>query len=1503
MLEYCCHRFSSFKSGNVRNLLAVSILFCLTIAAFSNPGPQRPGSARGQTTPMNRDSQATRLGYLISLKVQNGRMELVSAADIDNYIENKHLAAEDDWAALLFDAAGNCIGTRLIQNPFHIFPHVSADQEFPLTVKIPRLDGLSWVSIYDQSRQEMLKIPIDDSFRKAATANRERFLAHDRENQRLIKEEASARARNKAALVPGSQTLQSFENLRPEERDRLTTEISIEMEQLLRFGPEVMNLARSQAGQPEELERPLINLRRLPAARAGEGYRSFAPAGAFSLTGQLTDLDTGAPLAGATIWIGEYDTNFQNYHGVYQTTDASGYYSCPVDLGYANVWGPTFAAPPPGQKQYVVRWGGTWIKIEGNATLNFKAIPGINLSGTVTNMQGQGISGAVVSCQAQNLDGLYLNITTSSTGSYAIVAPLNRPVDLSLSVPSPYIAPSTMKGIIFSGDTVQNFAVDTGWVISGVVTGDGGATISGASVLLRQINGTTAAPPGWSANTNASGQFSLSTAKNLAPNTFILSAYATNYLRKTISLQISENVIQNFQLVKGFTVSGTVRDSGGIALSNCRVRAYQGTTFVTSALTTTSGTYSFDLPAGTYDLQVIPDFRSSSKALLAPATAANVTVDGPLTRDFVLSAADGTLTVKLYFSDVNARTMQYYYMRFELFQSGKTVYATRGYAVLGTGGYDSARGKYYYNYLLHVVSGQYGLIVYPAGCQPVTLTNISIAGSSNLSLDLPAPYLWSGTLRGFNGSPLPNIQIVWFDDLADVWNSVTTNASGVFTTPMTPNGFIKFYTNEGSRNILHTERFGNVTAGRNSDCILDEFPSFTDSGSALTQVFGTPDRESRWNIVMIGDGYTGITETYTDTNGNGRWDGTLFYDINSNGVWDTGEPYQRYGTAPAPSAGVNPTLTNEPFTDLNGDGAPNFYDQTLYDRNSLDTARSLFGQDEWQRHRDAFNIFRIRILSNQAGHDIRDINNNVVIARDTALGTYLNSPDRGYIFSGDNSLVSQYINQYVPECDTRIVLVNQPIYMGRVTSYIFQYGGDVSGLCNSYVIAHEMGHNVGLLADEYTEFAQTYSGSESTWRNVTALTDPNQIPWRHLLTPGKEIPSIPYSSGIGLFEGAQYVTGGKYRPTNYCMMVSGDRYCPVCTEEIEIRLADITGVIPSALPRLPAGSSFTLFPAFSWDSLEGVSHYLLELERTDGGGWVASFDVYNNSFVMPFALMKTDYRWRIRPGSPSRWGTWSGWIAFHPYIVDSDFNRDGNGDIVWRLTTAGDINVWFTNGATITGDAWLPRVTDQQWQISGIGDLNGDGNAEMIWRHTVTGDINVWFMNGTAFTADAWLPRVSDLQWQIHALGDINGDGRSEIIWRHTTSGDINVWFLNGAVLTGDAWLPRVATQQWQIQGAGDLNGDGKADIIWRHTVSGDINVWFMNGTTITTDGWLPRVASAQWQIKAFPDINGDHRAEILWRHTVSGDINVWFVNGAVLTGDTWLPRVSNQQWQIFGPK
>ena len=109
-----------------------------------------------------------------------------------------------------------------------------------------------------------------------------------------------------------------------------------------------------------------------------------------------------------------------------------------------------------------------------------------------------------------------------------------------------------------------------------------------------------------------------------------------------------------------------------------------------------------------------------------------------------------------------------------------------------------------------------------------------------------------------------------------------------------------------------------------------------------------------------------------------------------------------------------------------------------------------------------------------------------------------------------------------------------------------------------------MGHNVGGLADEYTSSTPTFTDAEVTAANVTALSTLDTIPWKLMVTPGKEIPSVPNSGGVGLFEGAQYHLGGKYRPTEYCLMAAGARYCPVCTNELEIRMHDIGVPVPVA---------------------------------------------------------------------------------------------------------------------------------------------------------------------------------------------------------------------------------------------------------------------------------------------------------------------------------------------------
>jgi len=1024
---------AGMPSVRIRLMVAAVCVCSAVFAGFPGwpaPDDMLPSAQDLQAVPAERGGRA---GYLLVLELLDGKARFDSAAEIENYLENRQLISEDDWLLLLLSDSGQQLGARRIGNPARFYPDPGPGQPIPFVAKIPSITGLATVVLYDHTLSEQLRIPIDGSFRARADFRRREFLAHDRENRRLITEgERQRSGRMNAALLPAR---------KPEGMASLT----------------------------EEIQR----------------------------------------------------------------------------------------------------------KIRGEVVQEIERMGQIGVE--------------------------------ASTGAA--------------------------------------HQAEAGWILAGTVLGEGGVTVNGAYVLLRQLAFTTTFGSNWYVRTGSNGKFSFSIPRNLAPTDFVIAAYAQDYALQCYGLAITGDTTSDIQLTRAHTVSGTVRDNLEKPLRGVRVRAYQDGNLTASALTDTDGTYDFDLPAGAYEMEALPAAGST----LAPAVARNIVIGEPRTLDFTLIASAGILSVKLNFprQEVYSRFSSRSLVRFELFQAGAAVFAGNG--VSGPAGSDPATGRFYRTYNLYLREGSYTLSAFVAGCRPIHVSGLEISGESSVTLDLPEPYLWTGVLRGADHTPLAHMTIQSYTDLAREYELTTTNASGEFSILLTPNGFVKFHTDAGSNNILRTVRIGDVTAGRDEDVILDSFPAFEDSGGPLTQIYGVPDRLSRWNIVMIGDGYTNITETYSDLNQNGRWDGVIYYDLNKNGAFDSGERYQRYGSAAAPAAGSNPNLTNEPFTDLNGDGVPNLRDQELFDQNTLDTARSLFGQDEWQLHRDIFNIFRIRLVSRQAGHDIRDQDNKVVIDRDTALGTYLSNPDRNYLFSANYTLITQYINQYVPECDTRIVMVNQPVRMGRVNSYMFQYGGDISTLCNDYVVAHEMGHNVGRLADEYTEYQEFYRGSESAARNITALVDPRHIPWRHLITPGKEIPSFAGSRGVGLYEGAGYYTGGRYRPTEYCMMVSGNRYCPVCTAEIEMRIGEITGAIPDALPLFPSTSVSGLHPEFKWEPLPGASHFLLEIEKADGSQLVASYDVYATVFDLPFALTENaEYRWRLRPASAGSWGNWSSWVHFSP---------------------------------------------------------------------------------------------------------------------------------------------------------------------------------------------------------------------------------------------------------------
>jgi hypothetical protein len=251
----------------------------------------------------------------------------------------------------------------------------------------------------------------------------------------------------------------------------------------------------------------------------------------------------------------------------------------------------------------------------------------------------------------------------------------------------------------------------------------------------------------------------------------------------------------------------------------------------------------------------------------------------------------------------------------------------------------------------------------------------------------------------------------------------------------------------------------------------------------------------------------------------------------------------------------------------------------------------------------------------------------------------------------------------------------------------------------------------------------------------------------------------------------------------------------------------------------------------------------------------------------------------------------------------SDFNGDGQPDLVWRNGTTGANSVWHMSGATRVGSTALPPNSDVNWQIVAVADFNADGRPDLLWRHRTTGATLVWFMNGTTRTSTATLPTVTDVKWQIAGATDFDGDGWTDILWRNQSSGANTVWLMAGTTRVATISLPVDPDTRWQIAGTADFNGDGKPDILWRNQATGDVTVWYMNGTTRLSTRLVAAATNLNWQLAAIMDLDRNGRRDIVWRDRKSGAMFGWILYGISVMRGVPLPGLTDLQWQIVGPR
>ena len=218
--------------------------------------------------------------------------------------------------------------------------------------------------------------------------------------------------------------------------------------------------------------------------------------------------------------------------------------------------------------------------------------------------------------------------------------------------------------------------------------------------------------------------------------------------------------------------------------------------------------------------------------------------------------------------------------------------------------------------------------------------------------------------------------------------------------------------------------------------------------------------------------------------------------------------------------------------------------QDLFVQDADEIVDYLLSIEPYGAYAGLFNIWRIDAVSNDSGASHYDQGQNQ--ERDTAYGCYYGCGGIDRLLCCNDSKVMGAVNSQVPQADGVLVLVNDPTYGGAGGfNYATSYTGDVGAL----VAAHEVGHSLVGLWDEYS-----YGYSTNVGEGLNCTANPNDPPWAHWLDEGD----------VGAFEVCSYTN--YYRPTDTsCMMRTlQDDYCPICREQAVLSIYDAVPSLISA---------------------------------------------------------------------------------------------------------------------------------------------------------------------------------------------------------------------------------------------------------------------------------------------------------------------------------------------------
>jgi hypothetical protein len=238
-----------------------------------------------------------------------------------------------------------------------------------------------------------------------------------------------------------------------------------------------------------------------------------------------------------------------------------------------------------------------------------------------------------------------------------------------------------------------------------------------------------------------------------------------------------------------------------------------------------------------------------------------------------------------------------------------------------------------------------------------------------------------------------------------------------------------------------------------------------------------------------------------------------------------------------------------------------------------------FELDELGQHSGAFRVVRIDLVSPVSGVSEKEYDPGEDPGRAddelesetfrfSRLGFTVNGLwSQGWLEEGENTLdlINHILSRFAPDATHTLVVLNSKMEGGAAIGEVAAFTRKES----KHTVAHEMGHSLFELGDEYHGDDLTYpAGNVPPEPNLSEEPeDWDELKWKDLVAAGTPLPTraadLPKDwddeTGVGAFEGGgENYSKGIFHPSLKCRMnESKDSWCRVCAEEIDRRLEEI----------------------------------------------------------------------------------------------------------------------------------------------------------------------------------------------------------------------------------------------------------------------------------------------------------------------------------------------------------